>query len=104
MIKLIAIDRCPKGRGVFVECRGRELAVIRPADTDEVFVIDNACPHSSGNLSGGRVEGTQITCLSHNWRFDLRTGCCVDSAKARIVRYRSEIRDGAVFVDLDQTI
>ena len=105
MIKLIALDRCPVGRGVFVECRGRELAVFRPATGgDEVFVTENACPHSSGNLSGGLLDGVEVTCRSHDRRFDLRSGSCVDSPKARIVRYPVQVRGGDVYIDLDRPL
>ena len=65
-----------------------------------MIVIDNACPHASGNLSGGDVAGTVVTCPWHHWSFDLNTGVCTDSARVRVRRYQAEIRDGRVFVDL----
>lgn len=100
-VKLIELHRCAKGRGTFVEHRGRELAVFRLVGPPGVVVIDNACPHASGNLSAGDMVGRIVSCPWHGWRFDLDTGACVDSAQARVRRYPAEERDGAVYVDLD---
>ena len=100
LTRLVEWDRIPVGRGVFVPCQDKELAVFRLADPDRVFVIDNACPHSGGNLSGGQACGTTVSCPVHQWTFDLRSGLCVDSPKARVRVYRCEIRDGIVYADL----
>lgn len=50
-----------------------KIAVFRSAD-DQVFAIDDRCPHKSGPLSQGIVHGTQVTCPLHNWVFSLETG------------------------------
>ncbi|MFQ5463989.1 MAG: Rieske (2Fe-2S) protein [Phycisphaerae bacterium] len=97
---LIELERCRRGAGTFVDCGGRELAVFVPADSEEVVVGDNACPHANGNLSGGELCGRIITCPWHDWRFDLATGVCTESPLARIRIYPSEVRDGMVWVDL----
>jgi len=97
---LIELKRCHRGGGTFVACRGRELAVFVLADTGEVVVGDNACPHANGNLSGGELRGRIITCPWHDWRFDLASGACTETPNARIRLYPSEVRDQMVWVDL----
>lgn len=99
-VQLIAIEKCRPGGGVFVEYDGHELGVFLLDDPPYVAVIDNACPHASGNLSAGEVAGFVVTCPSHSWTFDLRSGQCVDSPLARVRRYEAEIRDGIVWADL----
>ncbi len=37
-------------------------------------VILDSCPHTGGPLSEGFLEGTQITCPWHGWKFSLVTG------------------------------
>lgn len=101
-VKLISLERCPIGRGVFVEHEEREFAVFRLTDPDRVVVIDNACPHASGNLAGGEVTGCVVTCPWHHWQFDLNTGQCTHSPLARVQRYPAEVRDGHVWVDLPE--
>lgn len=97
--KLIEIEKCHRGRGTFVTAQGKELSVFLLENPDRVEVIDNACPHASGNLSAGEVVGDVVTCPWHQWAFDLKTGVCVDSPRARVRRYAAEIRDGAVWID-----
>ncbi len=103
-IELISLDQCNKGTGTFVEHEGRELAVFLLADPDRVVVTDNACPHASGNLSGGEIEGNVVSCPWHQWKFDLDRGVCTHSDKARIDRFSTEIRDGVVWVDLKRKL
>lgn len=94
------VARCRPGQGTFVEHAGRELAVFLLPDPERVFVIDNACPHSGGNLSAGDVVGNAVTCPWHQWAFALDTGVCTLSSRARVTRYPAEVRDGAVWVEL----
>ncbi|MCH7719586.1 MAG: Rieske 2Fe-2S domain-containing protein [Planctomycetes bacterium] len=99
-VRLIEWDRCPPDRGTYLECFGRELAVFRLDNPPRASVLDNACPHSGGNLAGGSVDGAVVRCPWHDWPFDLDTGQCIHSEKASAVRYPSEVRDGYVWADL----
>lgn|GEM_PF-483665 len=100
--EIIELSRCELNLGTFVEVGGLELAVFRFDEPPRAVVIDNACPHASGNLSGGLVEDGIVTCPWHDWQFRLETGVCVHSDKARVRRYAAEIRDGFVWADLSQ--
>jgi len=97
---LIALSRCRQGAGTFVSHGEHELAVFRFGDPERVLAIDNACPHAGGNLSGGKLDGTIVTCPWHQWPFDLSTGECTHSPLARVKSYPTEIRDGMIWVDL----
>ncbi len=100
MTRLIECDRVPVGGGVFVRCEDHELAVYHASDPDRFFVSDNSCPHAGGNLSGGEIRGATVSCPYHYWTFDLITGACVDSPRARVRVYRCKVRDGVVYADL----
>lgn len=100
VVKLIPLRRCREGRGTFIEYAGRELAVFLLDHGKKIVVIDNACPHSSGNLSAGEVEGAIVTCPLHDWRFDLDCGACVNAPNVRVKRYDCHARDGHLWVDL----
>ena len=41
---------------------------------DDYYCTDNLCPHMGGNLSGGTLEGTVVTCPRHHSQFDLTDG------------------------------
>ena len=101
-VELIDVERCRREGGTFVAHGERELAVFRFNDTDRVVVLDNACPHASGNLSGGEIRDGVVLCPWHFWEFDIDTGVCTHSDLARVHRYRAEVRDGVIWIDLPE--
>jgi len=50
-----------------------KIAVFRTADND-VYAIEDRCPHKGGPLSQGIVHGVSVTCPLHNWVISLETG------------------------------
>jgi nitrite reductase (NADH) small subunit len=63
---------------------GANIALFRTA-TDEVFALEDRCPHSSGPLSQGIVHDDCVTCPLHNWIISLRDGSVqgVDEGQTR---------------------
>ncbi len=55
---------------------GRELAIYRGKDKRAV-IVDAYCPHMGAHLAEGKVEGNDIRCFFHRWKFDGQ-GFCVD--------------------------
>ena len=48
-----------------------DIAIFRTSD-DEVFALDDRCPHKGGPLSQGLIYGKRVACPLHNWQIDLR--------------------------------
>lgn len=68
---------------------------------DEFFAIKDACPHAEYPLSKSVVCGESVTCSSHGWKFNLRTGCGERGEPATDIRtFPVEIRDGKVWVKI----
>jgi nitrite reductase/ring-hydroxylating ferredoxin subunit len=62
----------PGDRMVPLHYFGRELALGR-TDNGTVVLVDAYCPHLGAHLGwGGAIEGGQIVCPFHGWRFDER--------------------------------
>ena len=99
-VPIVQASHCRPGRGTFVEKDGWELAVFLDVESLRVVVIDNACPHAGGNLSGGEVHDGVVTCPWHQWRFDLSSGICPQSTPVRVRKYRAWIENGWVYADL----
>jgi nitrite reductase (NADH) small subunit len=70
--------------------RGK-VAIFRTAD-DQVFAIDDHCPHRGGPLSQGIVHGAAVTCPLHNWVISLETGMALgtDEGVVRTIPVRIE--------------
>jgi len=54
------------------------LPVVVFADGDDVFAIEDRCPHMGFPLHRGTVECGMVTCHWHHARFDLASGCTLD--------------------------
>ncbi|WP_223544156.1 nitrite reductase small subunit NirD [Pseudomonas sp. A-B-19] len=50
-----------------------DIAIFRTSD-DEVFALDDRCPHKGGPLSQGLIYGKRVACPLHNWQIDLENG------------------------------
>jgi UDP-MurNAc hydroxylase len=63
--------RCPH--------RNADLAVFGELDG---WVVQRRCPHRNADLSvfGEVVDGCELVCTLHGWRFDLETGRCLTAA------------------------
>lgn len=49
------------------------IAVFRTGD-DEIFALEDRCPHKNGPLSQGIVHGRSVTCPLHAMVISLETG------------------------------
>jgi phenylpropionate dioxygenase-like ring-hydroxylating dioxygenase large terminal subunit len=56
------------GVSLAVKLLGREIVVWRTGD-GAVHAADDRCPHRGTRLSIGRVDGQEIVCAYHGWRF-----------------------------------
>ncbi|MBY0362028.1 MAG: nitrite reductase small subunit NirD [Phreatobacter sp.] len=74
------------------------VAVFRTAG-DEVFALDDRCPHRGGPLSEGIVHGAQVTCPLHNWVFDLATGQAQGADEGQVATYPVRVQGGRIMLD-----
>ena len=74
------------------------IAIFRTA-TDEVFAIEDRCPHKGGPLSEGIVHGAQVTCPLHGMVFDLATGLAQGADEGRVATYAARVEGGRVLLD-----
>ena len=93
---VVALTDIPDGGMAEAIVSGREVALARIGD--QVYALDNACPHAGGPIGEGDLEGTTVTCPYHGWAFDVTTGAChVDHGRA-LATYATAVADGAVCV------
>jgi nitrite reductase/ring-hydroxylating ferredoxin subunit len=90
-----------------LESEGRQLvspageSVVLFHHENEVYAVDNRCPHMGFPLSKGTVEDGILTCHWHHARFELSCGDTFDIWADDVQTYPTEIRDGAVYIDPD---
>jgi nitrite reductase (NADH) small subunit len=66
---------------------------------DEIFALDDRCPHKGGPLSEGIVHGKSVTCPLHNWVFNFETGLAQGADKGKVATYRTRVEDGRILID-----
>jgi len=99
-LKVGSIDDIPVRGARVVKSPFGCVAVFRTA-TDEVFAIDDKCPHKGGPLSQGIVHGRSVTCPLHNWVIGLATGEALGADSGRVRTIPVELVDGVVMLRLD---
>ena len=66
-----------------------------------LFAIDNLCPHRGAPMHEGLVTDGYVTCPWHQWQFQLDDGVCRNIPKVQITTYPIEIRDGAIWIKVE---
>ncbi|WP_182550521.1 nitrite reductase small subunit NirD [Phyllobacterium myrsinacearum] len=72
-IEIGTINDIPRRGARCVNTPHGKIAVFRTME-DQIFAIDDHCPHKGGPLSQGIVHGAAVTCPLHNWVISLETG------------------------------
>lgn len=75
------------------------IAIFRTAD-DQVFALDDRCPHKGGPLSNGIQHGEAVTCPLHNWVIDLNTGTAQGADEGSVRTYPVTVSDGRILLSL----
>jgi nitrite reductase (NADH) small subunit len=89
----------PVGQSRCLEFGSLQVGLFRHAEG--IFAIDNICPHRGAPLHEGMVSDGQVTCPWHQWQFQLKDGVCRNIPNIQIPTYAVEVRDGAIWIDLD---
>lgn len=98
-IEIGVLDDIPRLGARVVRRAGTNVAVFRTAD-DQIFALEDRCPHRGGPLSQGIVHGCRVTCPLHNLVLDLKTGKAVapDEGVTATVPVKLEAR--RIFLEL----
>lgn len=97
-----AASDVPADEAIGLQLGDLEVAVARQGD--EFFAIQDLCSHAAVPLSEGEVADGTVECWLHGSRFDLRSGRPVGlPATERVATFRTDVRDGIVYVDTSTT-
>ena len=97
--EIATFESLAEGVGMCVEIDERRVAVFKVDGA--VHAIDDRCSHAEASLAAGEIFGTEVECPRHGAEFDLVTGLPGSLPATKPVSvYKTEIRDGSVFVTL----
>ncbi len=84
-----------------VDVDGEQIAVFNLGG--QYYAIADVCTHDAGQLTGGTVEGDQITCPRHGARFCIRTGAALSApAYEPTATFPTRVENGEVQVRDDR--
>jgi nitrite reductase (NADH) small subunit len=97
--RLCLLEEIPRAGARVVKAAGASIAVFR-TESDEVFALDDRCPHKGGPLSQGIVYGRRVACPLHNWSIELGSGRAVAPDEGCAATYPAKVEAGAVWLKL----
>ena len=83
---LCELSELKEGQGKYVEIDGFALAVFLYGEN--VYVLDNLCPHAGGSLAAGWIDDGCAVCPWHDWAFHLDTGQLRDTPGVAVRTYK----------------
>ncbi|MCS6787420.1 MAG: nitrite reductase small subunit NirD [Thiobacillaceae bacterium] len=99
-LKIGRLHDVPRQGARVVRTAAGAIAVFRTHD-DQVYALEDRCPHKGGPLSQGIVHGHRVACPLHDWRIDLESGQAVAPDVGCVARYPVRIIDGELWLQLN---
>lgn len=93
------LEDIPRQGSRVVQTSSGEIALFRSVD-DQVFALNNKCPHKGGPLSQGIVHGKRVTCPLHSWVIDLESGVAVAPDEGCAHRHEVRVAHGVLFLEV----
>ncbi len=93
------VEEIPPLGARLVENGETKIAIFRNTK-DEIFALNDACPHRQGSLSQGIVHDTSVTCPLHNWKIDLKSGEALAPDEGCTGHYEVKVENGKIFLEL----
>lgn len=102
-IAIGTIDDIPLRGARCVKTPQGKIGVFRTAE-NQVYAIEDHCPHRGGPLTQGIVHGASVTCPLHNWVISLETGMALgaDEGAVRTIPIRNI--DGQLSIALESAL
>ncbi len=97
--RALALDQLPNETCRILQLDGHTVALFN--HHGKIYAVDNRCPHMGFPLERGSVRDGILTCHWHHARFDLATGGTFDLFADDVPAFPVEIRDDAIWVNLE---
>jgi len=85
-----------------IKLNGKKLCLIK--NQQQIYVIQNTCPHAGGILSGGWCKQGKIVCPIHRYEYDLLTGRGAEGQGDYINIYPTELREDGLYVGFKESL
>jgi len=97
MVRACLVSELDSITGKVVAAGGRSVLVLM--NNGSPYALVNRCPHMGFPLHRGMVRDGILTCYWRHAKFDVASGCTFHPFADDITKFRTDIRDGAVWVE-----
>ena len=97
-IRMGKLSEVAPGKVLEKRIMARRVAVFN--DNGTLYGIESDCKHMRASLASGQVVDGIVTCKWHKWKYDLRTGECLNVNGVRLRRYEVTVENDDIFVTL----
>ena len=98
-IEIGALKEIPRLGSRVVRTASGDIAVFR-TENDQVFALDDRCPHKGGPLSQGIVHNRRVTCPLHNFVIELESGKAVAPDEGCTHSHPAKVENGIVWLSV----
>lgn len=99
LLKVANLEDIPRLGSRIFNIENGAIAVFRTSN-DQIFAVQDRCPHKGGVLSQGIVHGCKVTCPLHSWIIDLQQGEAVAPDVGHVKTFPVKLENAQVFLDL----
>ncbi len=97
--KLARLDELWSGEMMALSVGERHVLLVNIDDI--VRAYSDVCPHMRTRLSQGQLRGHVLTCATHHWQFDARTGKGINPETACLEEFPVRIENGDILIELN---
>jgi nitrite reductase (NADH) small subunit len=99
--RVCTLDDILPRTGVCALVRGKQIAIVRPNESEQLYALSNYDPFSkafvlSRGIVGDKAGIPKIASPIYKQNFDLRDGQCLDDAAVKIPTYQVRVVNGGV--------
>ena len=98
-VEIARTNEITPGEAKMVEVEGKKIAILNLEG--DYYAIDDTCPHASGPLSEGKVEGEVVTCPWHGSEFNIKTGEVLrPPARRGVKNYKVQVEGSIIKIEV----
>jgi nitrite reductase/ring-hydroxylating ferredoxin subunit len=101
-ILVARVEEIPEGERKIIQTDGLSIGVFH--HKGGWYAVRNHCLHHGGPVATGRLEGDNLICPWHGYTYNVTNGQLLIDPGARLEMFPVELRQGQVFILVDQYV
>ena len=96
--RVAILDELWEGEMIPLEIGGQVVLLVNADGSIRAYA--DSCPHLRTRLSQGSLQRNVLTCSTHGWEFDVKTGQGINPRTACLESFAVKVEDGDILIDV----